>query len=84
MSKVETIARITAACEQLNDEQLADVEQFASYMLGPTVYSTLPESERQKIDEAIVRLDRGERISGPEFMAELKAGIAAAKAASGK
>ena len=81
---MEAIARITAACEQLDAAQVAEIEQFASSMLGPSVYSTLPESERRKIDEAIARLDRGERISGPIFMAELKAGIAVAKAASGK
>ena len=84
MSKIESIARITAACEQLDDAQVAEIEQLASSMLCPTVYSRLPESERRKIDEAIERLDRGERVSGPEFMAKMKAGIAAARAASGK
>ena len=84
MSKMEAIARITAVCEKLDAAQVAEIEQFAADMLGPTVYSTLPESERRKIDEAIAELDRGEKISGPEFMAELKAGITASKAAAGK
>lgn len=84
MSKIETIARITAACQHLDDTQLADIEELATSMLGPSVYSTLSESERREIDEAIASLDRGEKVSGPEFMAELKAGIASAKAASSK
>ena len=82
MSKVETIARITAACAQLDNAQLVDIEQFATSRLGPSFYSTLSETERGEIDEAVASLDRGEKVSGPEFMAELEAGNAAARAAS--
>jgi hypothetical protein len=81
---MEAIARITTACQQLDDAQLADIEEYATSMLGPSVYSTLSESDRLAIDAAIAELDRGEKVSGPEFMAELKAGISAAKAAADK
>lgn len=84
MSRMETIARITAACEQLDDDQLTDVAQLATSMLGPSVYSTLSDRERGEIDEAIASLDRGEKIAGPDLIAELKAGIASAKAATRK
>jgi hypothetical protein len=77
---MDTIARITAACEQLDDDQLDHIVQLATSMLGPSVYSTLSEAERREIDEAIARLDRGESIDGPEAMARLRARIADAKA----
>ena len=55
MSKHEAIARITAVCAKLGAAHVAEIEQFASDMLGPSVYSTLPESERLKIDSCKVQ-----------------------------
>jgi hypothetical protein len=80
MTRTEAIAQISTTIEQLNDEQLAGIAAFTQSLVGPSVYSTLPDSEKQAIDDAIARLDRGEGIPGPQVFADLRSRIAAARA----
>jgi hypothetical protein len=80
MTRSEAIARIAANAEQLNDEQLEGLAALTSALVGPSVYSALPEAEKAALDAALDRLDRGEGIPGEEVFARIDARIAAAKA----
>lgn len=79
MTRTEAIAQITSTIQQLGDEQLVGLSAFAQRLAGPSVYSTLPDSEKQAIDDAMARLDRGEGIPGPKVFADLRSRIATAK-----
>ena len=80
MTRSEAIAQIAANAEQLNDEQLKGLAALTAALVGPSVYSTLPEAEKAEIDAALDRLDRGERIPSEEVFAQIEARVAAAKA----
>jgi RNA polymerase-interacting CarD/CdnL/TRCF family regulator len=80
MSRTETLARIAANAEKLNDEQLEGLAAFTTSLVQPSVYSTLSATEKAALDAALDRLDRGEGIPGEEVFARLDARIAAAKA----
>lgn len=82
MTRTEAITQITSTIERLNDDQLAGIAAFTQSLAGPSVYSTLPASEKQAIDDAIARLDRGEGIPGPQVFADLRSRIAAARAST--
>ena len=56
------------------------IAEFAQSLAGPSVYSSLPEAEKQAIDDAIARLDRGEGIAGPRVFADLRSRITRAHA----
>lgn len=79
MTRIEAIAQITTTIQQLDDEQLIGMAAFAKRLAGPSVYSTLPDSEKQAIDDAMARLDRGEGIPGPQAFADLRNRIATTK-----
>jgi predicted transcriptional regulator len=79
MSRLEAIAQIAANAEQLSDQQLKGLAALTAALVGPSVYSTLPESEKAALDAALDRLDRGEGIPGEEVFARLDGRIAAAK-----
>ena len=83
MTRTETIAEITRTIQQLGDEQLVGIAAFTQRLAGPSVYSTLPDSEKQAIDDALARLDRGEGIPGPRVFADLRNRITTAKTNSG-
>jgi hypothetical protein len=79
MTRLEAIAQIAANAEQLSDQQLEGLAALTAALVGPSVYSTLPESEKAALDAALDRLDRGEGIPGEEVFARLDGRIAAAK-----
>lgn len=79
MNRTEAIAQIAGAIDQLDDEQLSGLAELTRGLVGPSVYSTLPESEKRAIEEAVARLDRGEGISGPQVFSDLRQRIASAR-----
>ena len=80
MNRTQAIAQIAGTIDQLDDEQLAGLAEFTRWLVGPSVYSSLPESEKQAIEEAIARLDRGEGLPGPQVFSDLRNRIASARA----
>jgi len=80
MTRNEAIAQITSNAAQLGDDQLEALAEYTAYLAGPSVYSTLPQVEKDKIEEALDRLDAGEGIPGEKVFSELEARIASAKA----
>lgn len=62
MTRTEIIAKITSTVAQLPDEQLEALAEYTAYLAGPTVYSTLPKSEKDAIDAALDSLDAGKGV----------------------
>lgn len=80
MTRAEAIAQIAANAEQLSDQQLEGLAALTAALVGPNVYSTLPDAEKAALEAALDRLDRGEGIPGEEVFARIDSRIAAAKA----
>lgn len=68
------IDRIAPLIDALSDDAFEDFVAAAAYAAGSaTVYATLPEAERAKIDAATARLDAGEGIPYSDVKARLEA-----------
>lgn len=64
MTKQDVNDRITRNIERLDDEGLEYVANNIEHLAGETVYSTLSEVEKRRIDETIASLDQGEAVAG--------------------
>ncbi len=82
MTKQHTIERIAQSIDRLDAAGLEQVADYVEHLAGDTVYSSLPEADKQAIDAAIESLDRGERIPGEQVFRALRARISASQSAS--
>lgn len=79
MIRTKALAQIASTAAQLDDAQLEALAEYTAYLAGPTVYATLPEADKVKIEQALDALDRGEAIPAEQVFAELEAHIRTAR-----
>jgi len=80
MTRTEAIDLIKAKLDQLPAERIEMLAEMAQAWTEPTVYSTLSDAEKAKIDDALDRLDRGEGVPWEDVKARLDAKLKAAGA----
>lgn len=78
MNRAEAIATVESAIDNLSDERLEMLADVVRSWSGNTVFSSLPERERQALDEAFQSLDRGEGVLLDTVDASLEARLKAA------
>jgi hypothetical protein len=80
MTRTQAIDLIKSKLDQLPDERIEMLAEMTQAWTEPTVYSTLCDAEKKKIDDAIDRLDRGEGVPWEDVKARLDAKLKAAGA----
>ena len=78
MTRTEAMTIISATLPTLDDEHLASMAELAKWWAGPSVYSTLSGSHRAQIDEALVRLDAGQKLPAETVFSDIAAKLKAA------
>ena len=80
MTRTEAIAILTATLPALTDAQLFEILEEARLRAAPSVYSTLSDEHRARIDSALDRLDQGRSVPSQTVFASLAAKLKAAGA----
>jgi hypothetical protein len=78
MDRDQIEQRLTYIITTLPDERVFVLNEMVKSWEQPTVFSTLPPEEVQKLDDAIASMDRGEGIPWEEFRKNMKDAIASA------
>jgi len=80
MTRLETLTLIGNKIAALDDERMEILADLLQSWSEPLVYSSLPQTEKTKIDAALDRLDRGERRTAEDVFAALDARLTTAGA----
>lgn len=80
MTRTEALKIITSRLSSADDERLEMVASMLEDWPDPSIYERLPESEKEKIERALDRLDRGQSVPSDEVFALLESKIKTAGA----
>ena len=80
MSRTEAIALIQAMLPSLDDARVSAVAEIVTSWKAPSVYASLPDFHKARIDAALDRLDHGNGISSEKVFSALAARLKTAGA----